>query len=1064
MSKQALNLEAMERRARPIYDALDARNWKAALKLANAALNKHKDSHLIKALKAVALERAGKLDEAFKTCEEVRLAVPVDDHVLQTLCMVYRSVEKLGCLTEAYEAACQKQPKDYDLLVGLFGCYVREDNFPKQQLVAMQIHKLGAYPVRYFWWAVISLVLQAWGELSGVPSPLGCVTSLKLAKSMVSKHLKMSGAYDGFESLLLYLDILYCQDQPEGVPELLESKLASLCPQSSDRLRLQAQHCIRTGDLKAAASKLTQILRTDPDDWYAFILCMDCLLPSTCPKGVSSQWAEMFVESCQMAKRLEDSCSADQAGPGQVEDDDPKAAEAVVDLVASRVGEGMGSQEGANGENGGTSGDASSQGKEDKEGIRERHKLGEGKDTGLLRRRALADLEFSARKVKMGQQDHEQLADVLLNAFRQVGVHRSCAADLQTYVQMLNPDSGASLATKVMTTVSDLVREANAEGDDSACASKLTHALTGHKMFMDLGMPGVNTPEASASYARDVLGLFDASIPHLSALDNRELGPADDAVSVACAALMAAQRMQPTKDLNVWKAAAVVNAGVSHRPFNPRLVLDLCALFSLLGAPRLAAKHLQRLEVKYIQLDTLASHFSLPVLLSNCCHKEASELVLEMLALFQGHQRDAGETLLMAYQKGTYTKVLEFIAFKERLELSHSHYLAQVEKQMLELREACLHDLKSAQQQVRASCIALPLASALNGKMDNLRFNEDLGARPSWFSPPTGPYHLGVWDEWQVDGRPTEEERTYATWWTKPESTSGKEAGDWQEMQHRCLRRRWLLPHALSGLLMCNDGMGWIQGLEAIASDMETSLEDSLEFLEAQLQAHKTDDNAQGKSLRIYHGLTLALVSLAVPMQELICGQDGASAEADGPVQQVVRGVELVRAYFEKAIALEVASLKEGFGVRRCGGIVGALLHEEAAWLALAMQGWSRKILSFRKKKGSKGGDKDAVLPWETPLKAALKSLQGSYLEAMKQLQAALSAGASLAKEEEVARLAGLLQVDGDQDCWGFWPTCTSKDVLKMMGQVVGERVERLGQLARVADGRIRMASSVRIP
>ena len=42
----------MNRRVRPIYDALDARNYKLSLKLCTAALQKSADSSLIKALKA----------------------------------------------------------------------------------------------------------------------------------------------------------------------------------------------------------------------------------------------------------------------------------------------------------------------------------------------------------------------------------------------------------------------------------------------------------------------------------------------------------------------------------------------------------------------------------------------------------------------------------------------------------------------------------------------------------------------------------------------------------------------------------------------------------------------------------------------------------------------------------------------------------------------------------------------------------------------------------------------------------------------------------------------------
>lgn len=93
MSKDS---EAFERKLRPIYEALDSNNCKVppqlqrppqppaacvtlarlldavlvgtqgALKLTNAALEKYHGNDLLKALKAVALQRSGKSDEAAK--------------------------------------------------------------------------------------------------------------------------------------------------------------------------------------------------------------------------------------------------------------------------------------------------------------------------------------------------------------------------------------------------------------------------------------------------------------------------------------------------------------------------------------------------------------------------------------------------------------------------------------------------------------------------------------------------------------------------------------------------------------------------------------------------------------------------------------------------------------------------------------------------------------------------------------------------------------------------------------------------------------------------------------
>ena len=60
----------MERKIRPIYEALDSRNPKQALKLCDAILKKQAIP-LVQALKAVALARMDRLDEALAIARQV---------------------------------------------------------------------------------------------------------------------------------------------------------------------------------------------------------------------------------------------------------------------------------------------------------------------------------------------------------------------------------------------------------------------------------------------------------------------------------------------------------------------------------------------------------------------------------------------------------------------------------------------------------------------------------------------------------------------------------------------------------------------------------------------------------------------------------------------------------------------------------------------------------------------------------------------------------------------------------------------------------------------------------
>jgi hypothetical protein len=63
-------------------------------------------------------------------------------------------------IVELYENACKVKPDDEDLMSGLFMAYVRVGDYNKQQLVARSLHKLRPAKNPYYFWAVMSIVMQ----------------------------------------------------------------------------------------------------------------------------------------------------------------------------------------------------------------------------------------------------------------------------------------------------------------------------------------------------------------------------------------------------------------------------------------------------------------------------------------------------------------------------------------------------------------------------------------------------------------------------------------------------------------------------------------------------------------------------------------------------------------------------------------------------------------------------------------------------------------------------------------------------------------------------------------
>nr|XP_009599787.1 N-terminal acetyltransferase B complex auxiliary subunit NAA25 isoform X2 [Nicotiana tomentosiformis] len=196
-----------ERRVRPIWDAIDSRQFKNALKHCTPLLSKYPNSPYALALKALVLERMGKAEEAFSVCLNAKEllytndSVLIDDLTLSTLQIVFQRLDHLDMATSCYEYACGKFPTNLDLMMGLFNCYVREYSFVKQQQIAIKMYKIVGEE-RFLLWAVCSIQLQ--GRLLARGGDYAAATSI------FQKVLELCP--DDWECFLHYLGCLLEDD------------------------------------------------------------------------------------------------------------------------------------------------------------------------------------------------------------------------------------------------------------------------------------------------------------------------------------------------------------------------------------------------------------------------------------------------------------------------------------------------------------------------------------------------------------------------------------------------------------------------------------------------------------------------------------------------------------------------------------------------------------------------------------------------------------------------------------------------------------------------------------
>ena len=125
----------VERKLRPLYDALDNLNNKQVIQRADKLLKKEKDLHCAKVLKALALVRLMKNGEAMSLLNEVKECFPLDESTLQAMCYCYKELLCPEEIPYLYETALKYTPNSEDHLTQLFMSYVRVQEYKKQQQV-----------------------------------------------------------------------------------------------------------------------------------------------------------------------------------------------------------------------------------------------------------------------------------------------------------------------------------------------------------------------------------------------------------------------------------------------------------------------------------------------------------------------------------------------------------------------------------------------------------------------------------------------------------------------------------------------------------------------------------------------------------------------------------------------------------------------------------------------------------------------------------------------------------------------------------------------------------------
>ncbi|KAM3409445.1 hypothetical protein ACQJBY_002013 [Aegilops geniculata] len=658
-----------ERRVRPIWDAVDSRQYKSALKLCTALLAKHPTSPYALALKALTLERMGKPEEALSVCLEAKELLcsnnifHFDDLTLSTLQIVFQRLERLDLATSCYEYACTKYPNNLELMMGLFNCYVREYSYVKQQQTALRMYKTVGEE-RFLLWAVCSIQLQAYFSSGGEKL-------LAFAEALLKKHISSHSLHEP-EALSLYVSILEQQAKYDAALEVLSGDLGSLMGREEDKLRLQGRLLTQACNYVAASEIYQKVLESCPDDWESFLHYLGCLLERDVklPKPTTGE------HTCS-------SCSVDSNKTSLSEE-----------VVESRLASALLFVQ----------------------------KLQKNDSSDCVRGPHLANIEIERQHRLSG--NSTKFMEALVNYFHRFG-HLSCSSsDVEIYLHMLSGDE----ITELLDTIS---RSFDAS---SVSVKALGLTITTFKVQELLGTLLSKSTADLQRIAKGMVETFYKNLPLSRDLDPQESMHGEELLSMASNILV--QLFWRTRNLGyLLEAVLVLEFGLTVRKHVWQYKITLVHLYSYLGALPLAHRWYVSLEVKNILLESV-SHHILPQMLSSPFLQQTASLVKDYLRFMDDHLKESADLTCLAYRHRTYSKVIEFVQFKNRLQRSMQYLAVKSDSVILSLKQKSesLEEVESVLENANHGEGLVDLSSEDN--MKHLTFNEDLEARP-WWTPTT---------------------------------------------------------------------------------------------------------------------------------------------------------------------------------------------------------------------------------------------------------------------------------------------------------------------------------------
>ncbi|KAL0097689.1 N-acetyltransferase B complex non catalytic subunit-domain-containing protein [Phycomyces blakesleeanus] len=286
----------------------------------------------------------------------------------------------------------------------------------------------------------------------------------------------------------------------------------------------------------------------------------------------------------------------------------------------------------------------------------------------------LAELEFEYRLAKKQDQGHDQsnLLQNIVTYFAQFGSKSCCFEDLQNYTSYLKltPEK----AKGFIQSLKDTIKET---GEKAGKVKNIYKDTNIRKLERFLGLQSQLSLKEGIELVNGLWKAYEDALPLGKGLEKTEYQYGDEYVILATHILLDLYHEHNNTSLLI-QAVSLLEIALVKSVSNFQIKLALVRLYAILGIYTRIEQIYLTMEIKQIQFDTMIHYFT-DKLFSLGCLDEIEQSLYDALVIYKSNEVETPEMLVKAYQFGTFSKIQEFIEFRNRLDTSLQHSISLVE-------------------------------------------------------------------------------------------------------------------------------------------------------------------------------------------------------------------------------------------------------------------------------------------------------------------------------------------------------------------------------------------------